>query len=109
MKVEIFYAKNKFTRDSMMGLDWLKEYNRVPTRLNLEDTHSKVLEFDVLASDFNLEQIFMDLNFNPDKIDTTNFSAEPEGVWHQSMSVGDVVLAGRKMYIVDRIGFEEIV
>jgi len=101
MLVEVYYGKVGFMREACLGSKWLRARGIVPTVQTLRDSHEKVYEVEIDSADFSIESLFYDLNVNPDKINTDNFNPEDNGVWHQSLSLGDVVLYMGKAFMIN--------
>ena len=108
MLVEVFYGKNDFMRNAALGAKWMSKRDMIPSILSMEETHEKVYEVEKLVDEFKLEDIWIDLNLNPNKVNTENFSTEDDGVWHQSMSIGDIIMFNGKAWMCDYIGCKEL-
>lgn len=108
MKVEVYYGRNDFMKAASLGSKWLAKLGRMPVLSRLSDTHEKVYEFEIDPIDFTLEGLFTDLHLNPDKISTDNFSTEDDCVYHQSMTIGDIVTYDGKVLMADFRGFKEL-
>lgn len=88
-------------REARLGSKWLRSRAILPTMLTLEETHEKVYESEIDPAEFKIETLFYDLNVNPNKIDTDNFNPEDDGVWHQSMTIGDIVMYRGAAFMID--------
>ncbi len=108
MLVEVFFGKVGFMREACLGSKWLRSREILPTMLRLKETHEKVYEVDICSADFRIETLFYDLNVNPGKINSDNFKPDDDGVWHQSMSMGDVIKYGGKAFMIDFGGLLEL-
>lgn len=103
---EIWYWKDKLSRDMLMGFKWLQEYNMVPDPENLGKTHvlmGKVAETDP-------DKIFRMMQgeeWSPNG-EAYNF-VEKSGSGHTSMSVGDIInLPSGECLMVDNVGFVDL-
>jgi len=74
----------------------------------LKDSHEKVYEVEIDSAEFSIEWLFYDLNVNPDKVNSDNFNPDDNGVWHQSISIGDVVQFMGKAFMIDYKGLLEL-
>jgi len=101
MLVEVYYGKVGFMREACLGSKWLRARGILPTLQTLRDSHEKVSEVEIDSADFRIESLFYDLNVNPDKINSDNFNPEDNGVWHQTMSIGDVIQYKGKAFMID--------
>jgi hypothetical protein len=108
MLVEVFYGNVGFMREACLGSKWLRKREILPTILSIEKTHEKVYEVEMDSADFRIETLFYDLNVNPDKIDTDNFNPEDDGVWHQSMTIGDIVRYQSATFMIDYKGLKRL-
>ena len=103
--VEIWYMKKGQSRDFMMGAKWLEKKGLLPSVANVSKTHillGKVKERD-------LEKIFTAMqgeNWSPGG--EARGLIRSKGLTHTSMSVGDIVVIGKKGYIVDISGFKPL-
>jgi hypothetical protein len=103
---QIWYWKDQYSRDMLMGSDWLKKHNTMPDPKNLEKTH--VLLGTIDSKD--LDDIYH-------KMQGEMWSPRGEarelirgkGLTHTSMSVGDVVVVDGKPVMVDWRGFYDLV
>ena len=101
----IYYWKNSFARDALMGYDWLKERGLLPTPETVRKNY--VLLGKVYGR--GMDELYRTLQgeiWSPNG--EANKLIRSRGLGHTSMSVGDIVWKGNKAWIVDRIGFEEI-
>lgn len=108
MLAEVFYYKNKISRNVGLGSKWMEQFGLIPTVLSLEENHKKVYEINVPKADFSPEVIFHMLNTQHDAIDQSILGTENEDAGHTSMSVGDVILFDGVLYLADMFGFMEI-
>ena len=101
----VWYQKPSFFRDGTMGYEWLVEQNMVPSLATLESTHVLVGTVDTT----NTEEVYMMMqgeNWSPRG--EANGFIRSLGLKHTSMSMGDVVQVGEKLFIVDSFGFQEL-
>lgn len=102
---QIWYWKEEFGRDMMMGYDFLKRNHKLPDPRNLEATHvllGKVAEPDP-------ENIFSSMQaevWSPQG--EAHSLISKLGVGHTSMSTGDIVVIQNKVLMADRYGFVDI-
>ena len=108
MLVEIYFGKVGFMREACLGSKWLRGRGNLPTMQTLRVTHEKVYEVEIDSADYRIESLFYDLNVNPDKINSDNFNPEDNGVWHQTMSIGDVIQYKGKAFMIDYKGLLEL-
>jgi len=117
--IKIYYYKPEYSRDMVMGVEFLKENDLLPDTNNIEKTHillNDTLEYDSLDEidyEFNgtgtLENIYsmyQGENWSP------NGEARElilsKGLNHTSMSMGDIIQVDDEFYMVDTFGFTEI-
>ncbi|MBC8193805.1 MAG: hypothetical protein H8E18_15570 [FCB group bacterium] len=108
MLVEVYFGKVGFMREACLGSKWLRARGILPTKQSLKDSHEKVYQIAIDSDKFKIETLFFDLNVNPGKIDTDNFSPEDNGVWHQSMTIGDIVQYRGQAYMLNYSGLVEL-
>jgi hypothetical protein len=103
---EVWYMKPEVFRDFTMGPEWLREMGEeLPTTRTIARTHILVGE----VGERNPERIF-------EMMQGENWSPRGEarslirklGLRHTSMSVGDCVLIGSKLYMTGGLGFEKL-
>ena len=102
---EIWYMKPSFYRDGGMGVDWLEKKGLMPDPWDLDKTHV----FLGRIGEKNLKNIFKMMQgefWSPNGEAKDVISRK--GLHHTSMTTGDIVIAGGKVYIVDRYGFKEL-
>ena len=104
-RVSIWYMKPSFFRDGLMGYRWLDENDIIPDPRNLKKTHI----FLGRISETNLDKVYRMMQgekWSP------RGEARPviqrKGLKHTSMSVGDIIMVGNKVYLVDMAGFKEL-
>jgi hypothetical protein len=99
---EIWYWKSDNGRDFMMGMKWLSERGVEVTKATLQDTHVKI----GTIAETNPEKVYSMMqgeNWSPEGEARELISKSGSG--HTSMSVGDVLVIGGKLQMVDRFGF----
>ncbi len=105
----IWYSRNFFFRDAIMGYEWLKSKGLDKINLgNLNVTHAMVAE--VLTDDAIKGALWAkfqaDNGFRlPESIPV---GREPNEVGHTSMSVGDIIEVDGKLTICDSIGWHDL-
>jgi len=112
---KIWYYKARMGRDMGMGYEWLVERGgedagmgnvpHVPTYKTLAETHVLIGEI----GERNLDSIFTMMQgemWSPRGEARGLISKSGSG--HTSMSVGDIVMQGRKLWFVDNMGFKEL-
>lgn len=104
----IWYSRNNFFRDAVMGLDWLKTKGISITLDNINVTHALVAEV------FTNEEVMGDLWFKYQAEsgfrlpNTVPVGRKPNEVGHTSMSVGDIILIGDTLHMCDSIGWKKL-
>ncbi|MDB2315679.1 hypothetical protein N9V27_01750 [bacterium] len=99
---EIWFWKQDNGRDFMMGMKWLSERGVEVTQATLQDTHVKI----GTIAETNPEKVYGMMqgeNWSPEGEARELISKSGSG--HTSMSVGDVLVIGGKLQMVDRFGF----
>ena len=100
---EIWYFNSEFGRDAMMGVEWLRDRNRLPVTESQIHKHYVKLGTVNLT---NLERIFHAFNFWSPNGEAYTLIAGLD--LHTSMSVGDIVKLDGKYHMCDRFGFVEL-
>lgn len=107
-QTKIWYLKSDFSRDYMMGIDFITNQLglELPTAKTIEDTHT------LLGSirETDLDKIFHMLQgevWSPHG-EARNVISDL-GLWHTSMSVGDIIEVDGNLFFVDRFGFKKLV
>ena len=103
---KVWYQKPEFFRDGIMGVSWLEKTHKMPDPNNLEKTHVYLLDREGNSRDDVFTAMQGD-NWSP------NGEAVPQlekaGLWHTSMSVGDILIdESGKISMVDTFGWKEI-
>lgn len=99
---EIWFWKQDNGRDFMMGMKWLAKKGVEVNKASLQDTHVKI----GTIAETNPEKVYMMMqgeNWSPEGEARDIISKSGSG--HTSMSVGDVLVIGGKLQMVDRFGF----
>ena len=99
---EIWFWKQDNGRDFMMGMKWLSERGVEVTKATLQDTHVKI----GTIAETDPEKVYGMMqgeNWSPEGEARELISKSGSG--HTSMSVGDVLVIGGKLQMVDRFGF----
>ena len=95
----------KSSRDLCMGYEWCKKNNCQPDPKNLDKTHIHLIDLE----EMDKEDIFHHMQ---GEVWSPKGEARPiiqaAGVHHTSMSVGDIIKQGDKVYMVDSFGFKEL-
>jgi hypothetical protein len=102
---QVWYAKPGYARDAMMGYDWLAENGLLPDLKDLSKTH--VLLGTVQS--IRTEDVFCLMqgeSWSPNG--EANEMIEAKGLWHTSMSVGDIMVRLHRVHMVDRFGFKHL-
>lgn len=99
---QIWYWKENLGNEMMKGYDYLKSTNRLPDPTNLAATHvliGNVAETneDIVYSMMQAE-VWSPQNQADDMIKSL-------GVGHTGMSVGDIIVKGNDVLMVDKTGF----
>jgi len=101
----IWYMKKSFFRDGSMGVDWLIERDMLPNMRTIDDTHEHLGGI----RERNLERVWRLMQgeaWSP-RGEARSLITK-KGLGHTSMSVGDVIQQGSKLFMVDRTGFRRI-
>jgi hypothetical protein len=99
---DIWYMKDAFFREGLMGYDGMKENGTLPDPRALTKTH--VLIGSIRES--NLDEIHWMMQgeiWSPNGEALTMLTKK--GVHHTSMSVGDIIVVGSRTNLVDRMDF----
>jgi hypothetical protein len=102
---EIWYWKDDFGRDAMMGANWLAKHNRMPKPENIGDNYVLIGKI----AETNLDKIYMKMQgemWSPRG--QARSMIRSSGTGHTSMSMGDIVKIGGKFMMVDRFGWHDI-
>ena len=103
---KIWYWKDKHGRDLLMGTKFLKKQGlALPTLKTLSQTHVLIGEI----GETNKSKVFRMMQgeaWSPQG--EANRIISKAGVGHTSMSVGDIIMQGGKIWMVDRMGFTEL-
>ena len=105
-RTDIWYMKPSMFRDLSAGPKFLKEHDPdLFDPKNLKKTHI----FLGRIKERNPEKVFrmMQGEFWSPRGEARNV-IQRKGLQHTSMSVGDVIIIGNKVLMVDRMGFEEM-
>ena len=104
-RAEIWYVKKPFFRDFIFGVQSLEDEGKpLPTLRTLPKTHVQLGTLD----ERNLETIYRVLQGENWSRGRANNMLRKMGLGHTSMSVGDIVKIGNRLYIVDVMGFTEL-
>ena len=102
---EIWYWKDDFGRDAMMGANWLAKHNKMPKPENISDNYVLIGKI----AETNLDKIYMKMQgemWSPRG--QARSMIRSSGTGHTSMSMGDIVKIGGKFMMVDRFGWHDI-
>ena len=102
---EIWYASPETSRDASMGYAWLEKEGMLPDPDNLENTHillGKISERDPRQ----IYRIMQGENWSPEG--EANSFLKSNGLYHTSISIGDIIVVGGKTLMVDKSGFKKI-
>jgi len=103
--VEIWYAKAGYSRDSMMGYDWLAERDMLPNPRMLKKTHALLGTTNVTKMN-KIYSMMQGHRWSPGG-QARNLIRQNK-LSHTSMSIGDVIKMGNRTYMVDEYGFKEL-
>jgi len=107
---KIWYMKPEVFRDFIMGPDWIQERKDLhgydmPTPQTLSDTH--ILLGEVGERDLNqIWAMMQGENWSPQR--EAQSLIKGKGLRHTSMSVGDVIQVGSRLFMVAGTGFEKL-
>ncbi len=102
---EIWYWKEDFARDAMMGAAFMKKQGVMPTPETVPDNYVLIGK----VAETNPDKIFHMMQgeiWSPEG--QANKMIRASGTGHTSMSVGDIVRVGGKWLMVDRYGFQDL-
>lgn len=104
-QTEVWYWKENFGRDAMMGANWLQKHGKMPTLASIGQDYKLIGKI----KETNPEKVFMMMQgdmWSP--AGQARSMIKASGTGHTSMSVGDIIKIGSKMLMVDRFGFHEL-
>lgn len=102
---EIWYWKEDFARDAMMGPGFLAKRGLMPTPDTIKDNYALIGKI----AETRPEKIFMMMQgdmWSPEGQARNMIRAS--GTGHTSMSVGDIIKIGNEYHMVDRFGFHKL-
>jgi len=102
---EVWYWKEDFARDAMMGANWLAKKGLMPKPENISDNYVLIGKI----AETNPEKVYMMMQgemWSPRG--QARSMIRSSGTGHTSMSMGDIVKIGGKFMMVDRFGFQDI-
>jgi len=102
---EIWYWKEDFARDAMMGPAFLAKRGIMPTPETIKDNYALIGKI----AETRPEKIFMMMQgdmWSPEGQARNMIRAS--GTGHTSMSVGDIIKIGNDYHMVDRFGFHKL-
>ncbi|ENV5902190.1 hypothetical protein ACFKA9_002695 [Vibrio parahaemolyticus] len=108
-KVKIYYRKNRdnLGLDLGMGLDFVKKHHSLPDTEELLKTHYGLLcEIQTQIAVEGLFCSFQGESYSPEGEAAPFIKAQ--GLFHTSMSVGDIIKYGDTYYFVDSYGMTEM-
>ena len=103
--VKIWYWKSEAGRDLLMGYEFLEKEGMLPDKNSLKSSYIELGSI----KESKLEKIFKYMqgeNWSP-KGEARDLIRKKK-LSHTSMSVGDIIEKGNKLFMVDRFGFAEI-
>jgi len=101
---DIYFTKPEYTREFMMGYEFLKEHTDLVNR-TIAETH---VCMGTIRAD-NLNDVYYKMQgdvYSPEG--QAREFIEASGVKRTSMSVGDIVFVNEEYYMVDNFGFKRI-
>ena len=104
-QTEVWFWNGIFAADMLMGVDWLRKRNMLPDPDALDRTHVKIGTLQEQDPD-RVYHMMQGEMWSPNGEARDFISAS--GSSHTSMSIGDIVVIGGKVLIVDRVGFEDL-
>ena len=102
---QVWYAKPEYARDAMMGYDWLAEKGLLPDPKNLEATHVLLGTVQAIRAE-DVFSLMQGESWSPNG--EAREMIQAKGLWHTSMSVGDLMVRLHRVHLVDRFGFRHI-
>jgi hypothetical protein len=104
--------KPEFSRDGMMGADWLREKGKLPDPANLSVTHVHLKDLELPGGterDFQRERVYYLMQAEQwSPFGEARGLIKKKGLQHTSMSMGDIVVVDGETHIVDRFGFARL-
>jgi hypothetical protein len=104
-ETEIWYWKEDFARDAMMGAKFMTKQGIMPTPDSVPDNYTLIGKI----RETNPDKIFHMMQgeiWSPEG--QANAMIRSSGTGHTSMSVGDIIHVGNKWLMVDRYGFHAL-
>lgn len=103
---QIWYTKTNFSREMSIGYDALKRLNKLPNINDLSKTHTLIGNI----AESNPEKIYSLMQAESWSPQGQGRSLiQKAGADHTSMSVGDILIIGKQILMVDRIGFTDLI
>jgi hypothetical protein len=102
---EVWYMNPAYFREGIMGLDFARKHGTTPDPSNLSATHillGKVKE----TKPERLHGMLQGERWSPNG--EARSLVKKKGLKHTSMSMGDVVKIGNRVFSVDRVGFSRL-
>jgi len=115
MKANVWYWKGEYMKDMLMGWAWMEEHSgRMTERTIKTKTHVQLTTIEVPEGVQHstisvLEYLFLAMqgeNWSPNG--EASELIRSKDLTHTSMSVGDVVEVGSKLYAVDLVGWVDV-
>jgi hypothetical protein len=103
--MKIWFMKEGVSRDLGMGYTFCKKYNLLPLTTEIEKTHTLVGRIDCASND----EAFCALqgeSWSPNG--EARDLIKSLGLYHTSMSVGDIIEQEGKFFFCDNYGFTEL-
>jgi hypothetical protein len=104
----IWYMNGDFFRDGIMGYDWLADHGMLPDPTSVK-TLSKTHIFLGRISETNLGKVYRMMQgeiWSP--MGEARNLIRNKGLHHTSMSIGDIIVVNREVFMVDRMGFKTL-
>jgi hypothetical protein len=105
-KVKVWFFNQEAARDVMMGMGWMREYNKIPDIKDLGKTHILLGEIEGHFDKNVMYSALQGENWSPNAESRKMMKAL--GLTHTSMCVGDIFEIDGKFFIVDSWGFVEL-
>lgn len=103
---QIWFSKREFTHNMMRGYDILKANNRLPDPTKLNNTHVLVGN----VAEKNLDNIFSMMQSEAwNKQGQADALIQRLGIGHSNMSVGDIIVIGKKVLMREKQGYTDLV
>jgi hypothetical protein len=104
-RAKVWYAKPRFSRESFMGVAWMKANGTLPTPATIAENYICVGALDTESPEaaFHMMQGCI---WSPNG--EARAFIDSLGLEHTSMSVGDIFEVNGRFFVTDRVGFVKL-